>query len=65
MMTYGELGVLNSQPVPEIERITDFVEGIEDPEFKTVKQLRENYLLEIYHGDRIMNVKEFTDMVES
>eukprot|EP00957_Ditylum_brightwellii_P008069 611865-Ditylum_brightwellii.AAC.1 len=42
-----------------------FVEGIKDPDFKTVKQLLENYLLEIDCGDRTMNVKEFTDMVES
>eukprot|EP00957_Ditylum_brightwellii_P030332 2297061-Ditylum_brightwellii.AAC.2 len=42
-----------------------FVEEIEDPDFKTVRQLLENYLLEIDHGDRTTNVKEFTNMVES
>eukprot|EP00957_Ditylum_brightwellii_P082122 6244716-Ditylum_brightwellii.AAC.1 len=41
------------------------VEGIEDPDFETVKQLLENYLLEIDCSDRTMNVKEFTDMVEN
>eukprot|EP00957_Ditylum_brightwellii_P148279 11289513-Ditylum_brightwellii.AAC.1 len=45
--------------------MTAFMEGIEDQGFKTVKQLLENYLLEIDHSDRTMNVKEFTDMVES
>eukprot|EP00957_Ditylum_brightwellii_P044322 3362778-Ditylum_brightwellii.AAC.1 len=45
LLKYGELGVLNSQLVPKIERMTAFVEGIEDPDFETAKQLLENYLL--------------------
>eukprot|EP00957_Ditylum_brightwellii_P092381 7033975-Ditylum_brightwellii.AAC.1 len=35
--------------------MTAFVEGIEDPDFKTVKQLLENHLLEIDHGDRTLD----------
>eukprot|EP00957_Ditylum_brightwellii_P129713 9894932-Ditylum_brightwellii.AAC.1 len=65
LLKYGELGWLASQPVTEVENMTAFVEGIEDPDFETVKQLLENYLLEIDQGNRTRHVKEFTGLVES
>eukprot|EP00957_Ditylum_brightwellii_P193330 14720021-Ditylum_brightwellii.AAC.1 len=45
--------------------MTTFVEKIVNPDFKTVCQLLENYLLEVDHGDRTFKPKEFTDVVES
>eukprot|EP00957_Ditylum_brightwellii_P106020 8087430-Ditylum_brightwellii.AAC.1 len=45
--------------------MTAFVKGIEHLDFEMGRQLMESYLLEIDCIDRTMNVKAFTDMVES
>eukprot|EP00957_Ditylum_brightwellii_P128783 9823870-Ditylum_brightwellii.AAC.1 len=54
LLKYGELGQLVTQLILDVEKMTQFVDDIVDPNFKTVQQLLENYLLEIDKGDRTM-----------
>eukprot|EP00957_Ditylum_brightwellii_P090633 6902840-Ditylum_brightwellii.AAC.1 len=49
----------------DVNWMTKFVDNITNPDFKTVRQLLKNYLLEIDRGNCTMNPKEFTDIVES
>eukprot|EP00957_Ditylum_brightwellii_P113955 8687221-Ditylum_brightwellii.AAC.1 len=48
-----------------MERIATFAEKIVEPDFKTVNQLLENYLLKINQGNRMIKPKKFTDMAKS
>eukprot|EP00957_Ditylum_brightwellii_P003398 257738-Ditylum_brightwellii.AAC.2 len=64
ILLYGKLSDLNNKYM-EVDRLTMFVENITNPDFETMKQLLENYLLKINQGDRTLRVKEFTDMIES
>eukprot|EP00957_Ditylum_brightwellii_P126484 9641641-Ditylum_brightwellii.AAC.1 len=61
---YGKLSNLKDKYI-EIDRMTMFVENITNPDFDTVKQMLENYLLEINWGNRTLRVKEFINMIES
>eukprot|EP00957_Ditylum_brightwellii_P146765 11173076-Ditylum_brightwellii.AAC.1 len=45
--------------------MSTFVESIVDPDFETVQQLLEHFLLKINQGDRTFNTKEFTNMADS
>ena len=56
-----EIGAKSSEP----EILVNFVENIIDPDFDTVRQILENYNMEIDRGQRNLNTKEFFDMVES
>jgi len=49
----------------ESEMLVNFVENITDPDFDTVRQILENYNMEIDRGNRTLNAKEFFDMVEN
>ena len=47
------------------DMLVSFVDNITDPDFDTVRQILENYNMEIDRGDRTLNTKEFFDMVEN
>eukprot|EP00557_Chaetoceros_sp_GSL56_P014026 CAMPEP_0176478512 /NCGR_PEP_ID=MMETSP0200_2-20121128/1227_1 /TAXON_ID=947934 /ORGANISM="Chaetoceros sp., Strain GSL56" /LENGTH=1865 /DNA_ID=CAMNT_0017874457 /DNA_START=317 /DNA_END=5915 /DNA_ORIENTATION=+ len=49
----------------ESEMLVNFVENITDPDFDTVRQILENYNMEIDRGNRTLNAKELFDMVEN
>ena len=49
----------------DAEMLTNFVENIVDSDFDTVRQILENYNMEIDRGTRTLNAKEFFDMVEN
>eukprot|EP00957_Ditylum_brightwellii_P070587 5363079-Ditylum_brightwellii.AAC.1 len=65
LMKYGELGRLTIQPATEVKWMTASVEAIEDSNFERVKQRLKKYLLKMDWDDKLMNVKEFTEIVES
>eukprot|EP00957_Ditylum_brightwellii_P097418 7419711-Ditylum_brightwellii.AAC.1 len=46
-------------------QMTQFVEHIIDPDFETVHQLLESYLLEIEQGYHVLKIIDFTDIMES
>ena len=49
----------------EAEMLVNFVDNIIDPDFDTVRQILENYNMEIDKGTRTLNTKDFFDMVEN
>eukprot|EP00957_Ditylum_brightwellii_P189184 14400576-Ditylum_brightwellii.AAC.1 len=49
----------------EVDRMTKFINNIIDPDFSTLKQLLDNYHLEIDCGNCFLKKKEFADMAES
>eukprot|EP00957_Ditylum_brightwellii_P210198 15364664-Ditylum_brightwellii.AAC.1 len=64
ILRYNKLDNLSAK-MTETDWMTIFVNNIVDPDFETVKQFLENHLLEIDCGDRVLKVKELTNMVES
>eukprot|EP00957_Ditylum_brightwellii_P015276 1150862-Ditylum_brightwellii.AAC.1 len=65
IMLYTKLDELLTSKMTELSKMQKFVDIIIDKGFKIVQQLLENTLLEIDHGNKTMNAKGFTDMVEN
>eukprot|EP00957_Ditylum_brightwellii_P126083 9611349-Ditylum_brightwellii.AAC.1 len=61
---YTELKDLGAKHTKN-DRMTKFIDYIIDPDYNTVKQRLDSYLLEIDQGNCSLKKKEFTDMVES